>query len=125
MTFVLDAGALIAADRGEARLTALLAVAAARREPVRVPTSVVAQVWRDGARQARLSRLLAAISEVPLDDRRARRVGELLRTAGSSDVVDGAVIELAGDRDVVLTSDPADLERLRAAGGRRCTIVAL
>jgi len=49
-----------------------------------VPAGVVAEVWRDGARQARIAKLLAApeTEVVPLDDRRARIAGIMLGLAG-------------------------------------------
>jgi len=60
-----------------------------------VPAAVVAQAWRDGARQARLARLLKGCDVVPLDDASAREVGELLGRAGVSDPADGSVALLA------------------------------
>ena len=82
-----------------------------------VPAGVVAEVWRDGARQARIAKLLAAPeTEVgPLDDRRARIAGIMLGLAGSGGVVDASVVVCARERgsDVpVLTSAPGDLGAL-------------
>ena len=45
---VLDAGALIALDRGDKRMIALLQRALAQRRTFRVPAGVVGQAWRDG-----------------------------------------------------------------------------
>ncbi|MGI8817396.1 MAG: hypothetical protein ACR2G2_19505 [Pseudonocardia sp.] len=69
-------------------------------------------MWRGGARQARLARLLAsgAIDERPLDPHAARRIGLLAADTGRSDVVDGHVAALSlAPRTRVLTSDPDDL----------------
>lgn len=77
----------------------------------------VAETWRDPARQARLTRALAGMIEHPLDASAARRCGRLLARAATSDIADAAVALLAGPRDVLLTTDPDDLEHLvRAAG---------
>ena len=54
----LDAGALIAIERGDPEVRALLRQAAERGLEVHVVPEVVAQVWRGGSRQARLSAFL-------------------------------------------------------------------
>jgi hypothetical protein len=46
----LDTGALIALDRGDRRMIAILAQALAQNCRFRVPAGVVAQAWRDGRR---------------------------------------------------------------------------
>jgi uncharacterized protein YaiI (UPF0178 family) len=120
---VLDAGAFIAVERGDRELLALL-----KRELLygRVPATsgaVVGQVWRGGARQAMVARLLASCHVAPLDDAMGRRVGLLLGAAGRRDVVDASVILLAGDGDIVVTSDPADLTALAAAAGLQIDLV--
>ena len=85
---------------------------------VRTTTGVVAQVWRNGARQARLALLLRGVAEVEFDHIRARRVGTLLGVAGMSDVVDGSIVDVAMDGDEILTSDPDDIVALAIASGR-------
>jgi hypothetical protein len=87
----LDAGALIAFERNDRRIVALLLRNLQHGHRLAVPAGVVGQVWRDGRRQARLARLLgAAPTEViPLDDRRAREAGQLCRVRGTADVIDG------------------------------------
>ena len=82
---------------------------------VAVPAGVVGQVWRDGRRQVRLTRLLrSAVVEIePLDDERARAAGQLCGVAGTRDVIDASVVLCARNRGhVVLTSDVGDLRRL-------------
>lgn len=111
----LDAGALIAFERGDRAMLALVVVA--RQEKLRfvVPSPVVAQVWRDGKKQVRLARLLASeLLEVePLTDQRARAAGQLCGVTGTRDVVDAAVALCARARGGrVITSDPDDLLRL-------------
>lgn len=111
----LDAGALIAFERNDRRIVALLAVALDREQPIAVPAGVVAQVWRDGRRQARLARLLGGdqVEVEPLDDARARAAGQLCGVRGTADVVDASVVLCArARRHVVVTSDPDDLRQL-------------
>ena len=55
----LDTGALLALERGDSRVRALLRRALERGLPLSVPAGVVAQAWRGGPRQARVARLLA------------------------------------------------------------------
>ncbi|MDN5747445.1 MAG: hypothetical protein L0H64_02805 [Pseudonocardia sp.] len=114
----LDAGALIAIERGTDRARALVTRIRDRRLPVLVPAAALAQAWRGGARQARLAAFLAARGgpEVfVLDAVGARAAGELCARAGTNDVVDASVV-LCGLRHdhLVATSDPADLTRLDA-----------
>jgi hypothetical protein len=70
----LDTGALIAIDRGDRRLQALLDEAGAAGAELAVPAGVIAQAWRGSARQARLARFLAlsTVTVVALDEPEAR-----------------------------------------------------
>jgi hypothetical protein len=109
---VFDAGALIALDRGDRTVIALLAVAAQQGHEAITSSACVAQVWRDPARQAKLTRALGGFLERPLDTLSARSCGLLLARTGASDIADAAIALLAHDGDTVLTSDPDDLKRL-------------
>lgn len=112
---VLDAGALIALDRGDKRMIALLQGALAQGRTFRIPAGVVGQTWRDGRVQANLARFLSAkeVEIVPLDAQLARSCGELCRAANSADVIDASVVILARERrSAIVTSDPNDLRRL-------------
>ena len=111
---VLDAGALIGVDRGSASVRAYVLLADRGKVELSTSSAVVAQVWRGGARQARLARFLASdlIAEEALDPDAGRRIGALAAAVGSTDVVDGHVALMAIEHDaVVLTSDPADIAR--------------
>jgi hypothetical protein len=111
----LDAGALIAFERGDRRVVGVLARAVEKRLPIAIPAGVVGQVWRDGQRQVRLARLLGsqAVEVVPLDDTMARAAGQLCGVARTSDVIDASVVLCARSRDHgVMTSDSGDLQRL-------------
>ena len=111
----LDAGALIALDRGDKRLIALLDRALAQRLAFRVPAGVVGQAWRDGRVQVTLARFLRIdeVEIVPLDQQLARACGELCGATDTADIIDASVVILARERgDRVVTSDPHDLRRL-------------
>ncbi len=114
---VFDAGALIALERGDRAVGALLAAAAEAGTEAVTSSACVAQAWRDPARQARLARALAGFVERPLDPARARACGLLLSRSGTSDIADGAVSLLVQDGDTILTSDRRDIEQLLEAAG--------
>jgi hypothetical protein len=123
MALVLDAGALIALERADPTAWARLRRLQAAGETVRVPTAAVAQVWRSGGRNVRLSRALRGVREVALDSDRARRIGDLLRLSSTADIVDGSVVDAARPGDEILTSDVADIARVAAAIGLRVKLV--
>ncbi len=115
---VLDTGALIALERGDKRMIALLRQALAQGRVFRVPAGVVGQAWRNGRVQVTLARFLRSVEVeiVPLDEELARSCGELCGAAKASDVIDASVVILARKRrDLVVTSDPDDLRRLDPA----------
>lgn len=88
MTAVLDAGALIAVDRRDRRVGVMLRALQAERVPVRTSAAVIAEVWRDGARQANPARVLSGVASRALDTEDGQRAGELLGRSGTDDVVD-------------------------------------
>ncbi|MDA8354793.1 MAG: PIN domain nuclease [Actinomycetota bacterium] len=111
----LDAGTLVAFERGQRRAVALVARARERGERLCIPAGVIGQVRRDGRRQANLSRLLGSGScaIVGLDDHGARAAGQLLGVAGGDDVIDATVVLCARSRrHRVATSDAHDMHRL-------------
>lgn len=101
----------------------MLRVVQEARLPVRTSAAVVAQVWRNGGRQANLARVLAGVEVRSLDGRDGRRAGELLASTGTADVVDAHLTLLARPDDRVLTSDPGDIGRLLAARGIGADVV--
>ena len=108
----LDTGALLALERGDSRVRALLRRASETGLPLSVPAGVVAQAWRGGPRQARIARLLAdpSVHVAPLDDMTARAVGLLCGRSRHRDIVDVHVALLAQEQGhTVVTSDPEDL----------------
>lgn len=111
----LDAGALIAIDRDDRRVTVLLARARETHARITVPATALAQAVRRPDRQARLTRLIRqpTTDVVDLDRVDATNVGRVLAASGSADVVDAHVVicaRRAGQR--VVTSDPEDLRAL-------------
>ena len=117
MTAWLDAGALVAIDKRQRRVGALLRVLQREGIEVRTTSTVVAQVWRDGTKQANLARVLAGVLVHDLDIVTARRCGELQGAAGTRDVVDAHLALGVNDGDHVLTSDPGDISHLLAVRG--------
>ena len=115
MTVVLDAGALIALERGDRTTAAIIEVARRGQRGVVVPAGVVGQVWRDSSRQARLARLLKAqeVLVEALTESGARAAGLLCAAAGTADVIDASVV-LAARRysATVISSDRTDLRAL-------------
>jgi len=121
---VLDAGALIALDRGDRDTWALLTEVHRAGQRPAVPAPVIAQAWRGGQSQARLARVLSGAELVVADGPLSRRAGELLGRARTTDVLDALVALAAQDRPghEVLTSDPGDIQHLLQALNIRRTI---
>ena len=110
-----DAGGLIALDKDDRRVIALLARAAEIGATITIPATALAQALRKPARQARLSRLVRQPSTdlVALDGLDATSVGVLLAASRSSDMVDAHVVICARrSREPIVTSDPKDIRRL-------------
>ena len=121
MALIPDAGVFVAVDRDDRRVLAMLRVAQQDRLPIRTSGAVVAQVWRHGARQARLASVLRGVDVAALDDAAGRAVGELLRASSTADVVDGHVAALSRRSDTILTSDPTDIAHLLATKRSKST----
>ncbi len=127
-TFVLDVGALIALDRNDRSVWAMLRNAADDAAEISVPAAAIAQAWRDGRRQALLARALSHCEEVPLDGPLARATGLLCGQAKTSDIVDASVAVIAAARSrsdaiALLTSDPTDLRQLLSTLGASVRLV--
>jgi ethanolamine utilization microcompartment shell protein EutS len=107
-----DAGGLIALDRNDRRVVALLVRAMEPGMRITIPATALAQAIRNPARQTRLSRLIRqpATDLVALDGRDATAVGLLLAKSATADIVDAHVVicaQRAGQ--AVVTSDPGDI----------------
>lgn len=114
-TYVLDTGALIAVERGDPTITALLSRVRSGRARLVLPEAVVAQTWRTGSgKQARLAAVLGLKPDrcrsVPLDREAAKSIGRAIAESGHADVVDVHVAVLTRTYGaVVVTSDRHDL----------------
>ena len=125
MPLVLDTGALIAVDRQDRSVGAILRLAHQEQLPVRTSAAVVARVWRGGRRQANLARVLAGIDAVGLDNSAGRWVGALLQQSRTDDVVDGHLALVVQAGDVVLTSDPDDINAILGARAVVATVTSI
>jgi hypothetical protein len=120
---VLDAGALVAVDRDDRRVLAMVRVLQRDAVGLRTSAGALAQVWRHGAKQANLARFLPGVSVAPLDEPAAKATGTLLRSSRTTDVVDAHVALLVNRGDSVLTSDDDDLRVLLRTRRVAATIV--
>jgi len=109
---VLGASALVAVDKRDRAVGAMLRVLQRDGVPVLTSAGALAQVWREGRRQANLARVIPGIDVAALDDASAKRVGELLRQNRTDDLVDAHVALLVQPEDRVLTSDQPDIKAL-------------
>ena len=111
----LDAGALIALERGNRLLAALLANELEHGGRITIPASAMAQAMRSPVRQVRLVKLCRhqTTDVVPLDGPDATAIGVLLASSSTADIVDAHVVVCARRAgQPVVTSDGADLRRL-------------
>lgn len=110
---VLDAGAFIALERRDRVMLDLALRFAHDGTPLVTSAGVVAQVWRDGARQIPLTFVLRRTRVVDLDLATAKSIGRVLGRSRTRDPIDVHIALLARERDwTVLTSDPDDLRRI-------------
>ena len=124
MTVILDAGALLAVERGDRRLLALIRGEFKDGRTTLTHGGVIGQVWRGGGgRQANLARALQGVDVRSIDDELGKRAGILLGRTGRSDVIDAAVVLIAEDGDEIFTGDPADLRDLALAAGERVELI--
>lgn len=91
--------------------------------PVRTDPRAVAQLWRNGAKQARLARLLHDVKIEAITPEDGYPAGDLLGATRTKDVVDAAVALLAKTKDRLCTSDPGDLQKLCAATGFKAAVI--
>jgi predicted nucleic acid-binding protein len=113
----LDAGALIAYERGDERVREILAVAYARGLVPTIPAIALAEVWRGDAKDARVAHLLKACSIEALDERLARAAGRLRRATPEASTIDACIAVGVSQRvDAIATSDPDDLRKLLGPG---------
>jgi predicted nucleic acid-binding protein len=119
----LDAGALIAYERGEERIREILAVAYARSLVPTIPAIALAEVWRGDAKDASVARLLKACSIEVVDERLAREAGRLLKSTPGAGTIDACIAAGVSRRhDAIVTSDADDMRILL---GRDFTVLSV
>jgi hypothetical protein len=124
VSLILDAGALIALDRNDRAMWRRMKAALLVGDVPRSHGGVIGQVWRGRrARHTRLARALASVDVRPLDEALGRAAGELLAATKTREVIDAALVLLAGDGDLIVTSDLDDIEKLAEVTGRHVEIV--
>lgn len=124
---ILDAGAVIALSRSDARARAVLAAAVEAGADVSIPAVVVAETVRGVAADAPVNRVVKAVGEADVvTEAVGRTAGRLLGEAGSSSTVDAIVVATAVEAvgAVILTGDASDLGAL-AARHREVVVQAL
>jgi predicted nucleic acid-binding protein len=115
----LDAGALIAYERGAPEILKVLQLAFRRNVTPTVPAVVLAEVWRGDRKDARVAQLLKSCAVESLDATRAQAAGRLRRSTAGAGAIDACVAFGVRERgDAVATSDPDDMRRLLGAGFR-------
>jgi PIN domain-containing protein len=123
---VYDAGALLAAERGDDRMRALHRRFLLHGISPDVPAPVLTQAWRGGARQVGLARLLKGCAVVPTDEDTAKRAGVLLGLSNTHDAVDAIVVATAmKTAATVVTSDAKDLRVISDAAAFHLGMVEL
>ena len=111
----LDAGGLIALERGDRRVLTLVARAKERGARITVPATALAQAIRNPARQALIVRMIrqAGTDLAALDGPDATAVGLLLARTATADIADAHVVVCARrSQQPVVTSDPGDIGRI-------------
>lgn len=120
VSYVYDAGALIAIDGNDLEMWAIHKAALAENREIVIPAIVVGQAWRDGSKQAQLARFLRTCQIEPTDLQTAKAAGVLCGKAGTSDVVDATVMVTAlAHYAIIVTSDHKDMSKLAEACGAR------
>ncbi len=123
---ILDTGLLIAVDRGERTAQSFLSASLEEGIVLRTTAPVVAQAWRDGSRQVRLTRFLETVEIHDFSRSEAKIVGGILRRSKTSDVVDAHIVALALRlQDSIITADAADFAALTSSLGSRAPHVHL
>ncbi|HEX5713765.1 MAG TPA: hypothetical protein VFX85_10665 [Solirubrobacterales bacterium] len=115
---------MIAFERGDERIRAILKGASKLGVRVMVPASTLAQAWRGGPRSAPVARLIDGCQVDSLNEERAKEVGVRLGLRDVGDVADAQVVCCAlGRRAAVATSDPDDIAALLEPGERLTVFV--
>lgn len=115
MRIILDSGAIIASERNDPTVAAILKAARKNRTPILVPATVVAETWRGPSSHARTAHLFGSVDGFPaLDEQSGRQVGTLLALSKTAAIVDGNVVAvaIALRPATIVTSDVNDVRHL-------------
>jgi len=114
MGLTFDTGALIGLERRRHAIRKVFATAIEHGVPIVVPTVVIAEWWRRGAREKERTAILRAVRVEALGEDVARLAGIAVGLVPGAGTIDAIVMASASLRgDTVYTSDPDDLARLR------------
>ena len=110
-----DTGALINLEHRRLDMRKVVETALLHTVPIIVPAVVVAEWWRSGAGHKQRETILRMFIIEPLTEYVARLAGHARSLVRGAETIDAIVMASASLRgDVVYTSDPHDLERLRS-----------
>lgn len=112
---IFDAGVFIALETKSKRRVVAAIIEQLRndKEPMLTTNPVLAQAWRDPARQVAMARLVKSLDVLPFGD--VKVVGARCASAGTSDVVDADLAIWAEVlADTILTTDVGDMSKLGA-----------
>jgi predicted nucleic acid-binding protein len=114
-SLTLDAGALIALERGDKRMRTVALAARTSGAVLVVPSPVLTEWWRGGRSAHRQTLVFETLFVEPPSAELARIAGEAIAATPGATPIDALVMASAAQRgDVVYTSDFDDLERLRS-----------
>lgn len=116
MGITFDTGALIGLERSRHHMRKVYDVAVTHDVLITVPSVVVAEWWRAGQKEKERAKILRSVAVEPVSDYVARLAGVALTLLPSAQTIDAIVMASACQRpnELVYTSDPSDLEALRA-----------
>jgi hypothetical protein len=111
-----DTGALIGLERARHFMRKVYDTAITHGVPITVPSVVVAEWWRAGRAEKQRAQILRSVMVEAIGDRVARLAGVALTLVPTAQTIDAIVMASASLRpgELVYTSDPDDLEALRA-----------
>jgi predicted nucleic acid-binding protein len=115
MGLTFDTGALIGLERARHPMRKVYDTAVTSDVWITVPSVVVAEWWRAGAKEKERAQILRSVRVEPLSDLVARLAGVALTLVPGVQTIDAIVMASASQRgrEVVYTSDPDDLLALR------------
>lgn len=117
MGLTFDTGALICLERARQEMRKVYTTAINHDVRITVPAVVVAEWWRSGRKERERAQILRSMIVDPTTDSVARLAGAALTLLPGAQTIDALVMASAAQRlnECVYTSDPHDLEALRAA----------